>query len=218
MKLGDRPKLTAFVLLLTLLGAPSSLAQSSESSSDDAPRGRPKLDCTAVGDRTAFGHFAYPEIPRRALVTVGNGILLNPPTARSFLAMQRAAARDGVVLVPLSGFRDTDVQRDLFFGGAAARGQTLQQRARVSAPPGFSEHHTGYAVDIGDATAPGTDLTQRFDRTAAGRWLFARAGEFGFELSFPPSHPCVSYEPWHWRWVGDEASQRMFDAARDIVR
>lgn len=212
MKFGDRLSSTAIstLLLLASLQGVTTVAQAE-------PSKRPKLDCTSVSDISAFGHFSYPEIPRQFLVRVGRGVSLSPPAAQSFQAMQRAAAIEGVSLVPLSGFRDRQTQRSLFFDGAAERGQSLEQRARVSAPPGFSEHHTGYAIDIGDANAPGSHLQVSFQDTAAGRWLLANAGEFGFELSFPPSHPCVNYEPWHWRWVGDEYSQTLFRAARELI-
>lgn len=85
-------------------------------------------------------------------------------------------------------------------------------------PPGFSEHHTGYAVDIGDGNAPHTHLEETFADTAAYRWLTAYAARFGFELSFPPNNPQgVMYEPWHWRFVGDSHSLETFYGSRTAV-
>jgi len=172
------------------------------------------LDCSTVSDTSFYGHLPYPEAARSELVSVGGGITLQQDAARQFLAMQAAAAIEGVSLYPLSGFRSVATQEDLFYGVAAARGQSPAERALVSAPPGHSEHHTGYAIDIGDGDAPGYDLIPEFEETAAGRWLFANAASYGFELSFPPQHACVSYEPWHWRWVGDRRSQDLFATAR----
>ncbi|MBO9998809.1 MAG: M15 family metallopeptidase [Cyanobacteria bacterium SID2] len=183
---------------------------------DNIPR--PKLDCRAVSERSAYGHFPYAEASRRDLVSVGNGEYLRSSAAASFLAMQQAAAREGIRLVALSGFRDRSTQESLFFGIAAQRGQSLNERARVSAPPGYSEHHTGYAIDIGDANAPESDVRPDFEMTAAGMWLIVRAPEYGFEMSFPRTHPCINYEPWHWRWVGDEYSQATFRTAREMMR
>jgi D-alanyl-D-alanine carboxypeptidase len=81
----------------------------------------------------------------------------------------------------------------------------------VSAPPGYSEHHTGYAIDIGDGSAPSSNLSPDFEKTAAYRWLEQNGAQFGFELSFPPNNPQgVSYEPWHWRFVGDIDSLAIF--------
>jgi D-alanyl-D-alanine carboxypeptidase len=107
-------------------------------------------------------------------------------------------------------------QNYLFFDVKAQRGQTAQKRAEVSAPPGYSEHHTGYAVDIGDATTPALDLNPNFEKTAAFQWLQANATHFNFELSFPRNNlQGVNYEPWHWRFVGDRPSLETFYKARN---
>jgi len=174
----------------------------------------PALDCASVSDRAFYGHLPYDEANQADLVSVGNGISMQRDAAASFERLRRAAANDGVSLIPLSGFRSVVIQDDLFYGVAADRGQTPAQRALVSAPPGHSEHHTGYAIDIGDSDAAWADLSVSFESTAAGHWLAANAAEYGFELSFPPEHACVSYEPWHWRWVGDDHSRTIFETAR----
>jgi LAS superfamily LD-carboxypeptidase LdcB len=60
-----------------------------------------------------------------------------------------------------------------------------------------------------------TDLQVSFETTAAFRWLQQNAARFGFEMSFPRSSPqTVSYEPWHWRFVGDRHSLETFYRAR----
>lgn len=179
------------------------------------PAVAPKLDCTSVSPTSYYGHLAYAEAPEDELVSIGNGERLRREAAESFRRMQGAAAKLGIALVPLSGFRDRAEQNFLFYEVAAQRGQSLIERAQTSAPPGYSEHHTGYAVDIGDGNDESTDLNQAFGRTAAGQWLQANAGKYGFELSFPPERTCVSYEPWHWRWVGDPQSEQTFQTARE---
>ena len=80
--------------------------------------------------------------------------------------MRTHASRDGVRLTPVSVSRDVDRQHGLFFDVAADRGQSLQKRALVSAPPGFSEHHTGYALDI-SCPEVGDDLVVAFEKTGA---------------------------------------------------
>jgi D-alanyl-D-alanine carboxypeptidase len=134
--------------------------------------------------------------------------------ARDFLTMQDMARSDGVYLVPLSTFRSIKDQEALFFGTKAARMQAAGERARVSAPPGFSEHHTGYAVDIGDADVPSAHLVAHsFERTRAYAWLQRNAARYHFELSFPRGNEAgVDYEPWHFRWVGDADSLSTFYA------
>lgn len=157
------------------------------------------------------GHFAYQEADRADLVAVGGGQLLHRDAAAAFDRMAAAARKEGVNLVPLSGFRDKATQHWLFFGMARQRGQTLEQRARVSAPPGHSEHHTGYAVDVGDENAPATNLNSDFEKTEAFEWMQANAVRYSFELSFLKNNSQgISYEPWHWRFVGSPKSRRLF--------
>jgi D-alanyl-D-alanine carboxypeptidase len=79
------------------------------------------------------------------------------------------------------------------------------------APPGHSEHHTGLAIDVGDGARPACDVEPCFEETAAAAWLAEHARTFGFELSFPRGSRQPHYEPWHWRYRGDEASRRVFE-------
>jgi D-alanyl-D-alanine carboxypeptidase len=138
--------------------------------------------------------------------------------AQKFMAMVDAAQADGVALVPLSGFRSVQEQTSLFFETKAERGQTPGERASVSAPPGHSEHHTGYAVDIGDGARPDLNLSFDFDQSAAFKWLQKNAAYYSFELSFPKNNvQKISYEPWHWRFVGDRQSLETFYRARSLA-
>jgi D-alanyl-D-alanine carboxypeptidase len=168
-----------------------------------------------------MGHFRAREAPRRALRRVEShgDVLLRAPAARAFASMRTHASRDGVLLTPVSGFRDVDRQHGLFFDVAADRGQSLQKRALVSAPPGFSEHHTGYALDI-SCPEVGDDLVVAFEKTGAFAWLSRNAAKHGFEMSFgrdDVSSLGVSYEPWHWRWVGDTHSRETFARTREAT-
>ena len=72
---------------------------------------------------------------------------------------------------------------------------------RVNAAPGYSEHHTGRAVDIGTPGCP--PLEEAFEDTAAFAWLSRNAGAAGFRMTYPRGNPQgVIYEPWHWLFVG----------------
>lgn len=166
---------------------------------------------------TLLGHFAYAEAPLEELqpIVANGNIRMRSPAAQEFQAMVRAARASGVILVPISGFRSLQEQQHVYFDIQAQRGQTVTKRAEVSAPPGYSEHHTGYAVDIGDGATPATNLNPNFDQTRAFQWLSANAARFHFEMSFPKDNPQgVSYEPWHWRFVGDRSSLETFYKAR----
>ena len=166
-----------------------------------------------VNDGAILGHRPYEEADEALLVpVVGDGsIRLRSPAAESFAEMVAAARAEGVRLQPLSGFRTEDEQSFLFFQIRESRKQELEERAAVSAPPGYSEHHTGYAIDIGDATQPGTNVSESFETTAAFKWLEENASAYSFELSFEGGADSeVSSEPWHWRFVGDRHSLETF--------
>lgn len=170
-------------------------------------------------DGRVLNHFAYPEAPQSELeaVSADGEIKMRSIAAKAFRDMIATANAQGVVLNPLSGFRSISEQQQVYFEVKAQRAQTLAQRALVSAPPGYSEHHTGYAIDIGDGNAPATNLSPDFEKTAAFKWLNENATKFNFEMSFPRGNKQgVTYEPWHWRFVGDKASLDLFYKAREL--
>jgi zinc D-Ala-D-Ala carboxypeptidase len=166
-----------------------------------------------------LGHLPYKEAPASQLkgITPDNRIRMRKAAADSFLQMQAEALAQGISLTPLSGFRSVEEQNRLFFGVKKDRNQEAKKRAEVSAPPGYSEHHTGYAVDLGDGRSPATNLNVNFEKTAAFRWLKSNANRYSFEISFPPDNSQgVSYEPWHWRYVGDRDSLETFYKVREL--
>jgi zinc D-Ala-D-Ala carboxypeptidase len=160
-----------------------------------------------------LGHFPYEEAPNSELepIVADSSFRLRKAAAQKYLAMVETARAEGVHLVPISAFRSVQDQETLFFDVKAQRGQDASERADVSAPPGYSEHHTGYAIDIGDGDAPSTHLSPDFATTAAFKWLEANAAFYSFELSFTKGNTQgIAYEPWHWRYVGDRHSLETF--------
>ena len=171
------------------------------------------LESEAVRRETMLGHRKYEEIAASELVSLqtNRAVLMHPNAAAKVDDMVATARAAGVQLGVASGFRSWEDQRGLFFDVKAQRGQTTTKRAEVSAPPGYSEHHTGYAVDFIDLTAdPAEHLEEPFEKTRAFAWLKDNASRYGFEMSFPKGNPDISYEPWHWRYVGDAASLEVF--------
>lgn len=165
-----------------------------------------------------LGHLPYDLASESELtaITADGSLKLRSAAAKKFQQMQAAAKAEGISLVPVSAFRDAQAQEQIFFGVKEQRGQDATKRAEVSAPPGYSEHHTGYAIDIGDGNAPATNLEIDFADTAAFRWLEQNALKYSFELSFPADNKQgVSYEPWHWRFVGDRHSLETFYKVRN---
>jgi zinc D-Ala-D-Ala carboxypeptidase len=164
---------------------------------------------------TLLHHFRYEEAPAGELANIGSGYQLRRAAAQKFQAMARAAQAAGVNITTISAFRSVADQQRLFFEVKAERAQEARKRAEVSAPPHYSEHHTGYAVDLGDGAAPAANLNQGFEKTAAFKWLSANAPRYSFELSFRQDNTQgVSYEPWHWRYVGDSDSLETFYKAK----
>jgi zinc D-Ala-D-Ala carboxypeptidase len=172
---------------------------------------------TTVETDALLGHLPYEEAPVNEMTLIGGGLKLRSAAAESFQSMKAAAKLAGVNITTISAFRSIAEQQHLFFGVKAQRAQITTKRAEVSAPPRYSEHHTGYALDLGDGQAPGTNLHQDFDQTAAYQWLRANVSRYSFELSFPQGNAQgVSYEPWHWRYVGNSDSLKTFAKARKM--
>lgn len=183
-----------------------------------APSPMPGLAARPSSDGRLLGHFPYPEAPAGTLSPIAPGLALRREAALALGRMQRAAADEGVELQVLSAYRPIALQKRLFFDVKADRNQDARTRARVSAPPGFSEHSTGFAVDLGDARLPATNLSPEFEQTPAYRWLVANANRFHFTLSFPRGNrQGVSYEPWHWRYEGSTDALRLFEPAQRLA-
>lgn len=128
------------------------------------------------------------------------GLFLLPAACKAWLAMQAQAKKEEVVLQSCSGFRSYFDQVRLI-QNAFAKGRTPEDVFSLLAAPGFSEHHTGCAIDI---TTPGVvPVEEDFEDTDAFRWLAKHAGEYDFILSYPRDNPFgFVYEPWHWAWHG----------------
>lgn len=135
--------------------------------------------------------------------------------------MLHDAEQDGCKLYLVSGYRSIGRQRALFQikteelmqQGLAAQ-QAEQEAARWVARPGTSEHNLGLAADIvsADWYTTHNDLTEDFEQTPAFAWLKANCAEYGFILRYPKEKEAVtgiSYEPWHYRYVGQEAAKQI---------
>lgn len=143
----------------------------------------------------------YPEA--KELRSVGRDVQgrdarLAPAAALAWEQMRADALREGVPLLLVSAFRSVGRQREIVRRKLES-GQALVEILKVSAYPGFSEHHTGCAVDV--AAPEGELLTENFAGTPQFRWLSEHAHEYGFELSYPKGNKRgLAYEPWHWCW------------------
>lgn len=142
----------------------------------------------------------------------GKEHLLIPAASKAWRKLKAAALDERIPLFIVSAFRSIDRQTEIVRRKLQA-GVPIEDILTVSAPPGFSEHHTGRALDL---STPGSCLLEvEFEQTPAFAWLRAHAANFGYYLSYPSGNPGgYQYEPWHWCFKGDSSSFPP-DAARD---
>jgi D-alanyl-D-alanine carboxypeptidase len=127
---------------------------------------------------------------------------LDYDAGKAWARLQRQARQDGVALFAISGYRSAHYQMGIF-RRKLARGLGLADILQVNAAPGFSEHHSGRAIDIGTPGEPAAETT--FEHTPAFEWLSRFAPVHGFRLSYPRGNRHgISYEPWHWYWIGKD--------------
>jgi D-alanyl-D-alanine carboxypeptidase len=145
----------------------------------------------------------YQQAPLSALVVAqlddaGRPIVLTKDAALAWCTMVEAAAKDQISLMPFSGFRSYLYQRGLLIA-QLKKGLSIQEILTSLAAPGFSEHHTGEALDI---TTPGCPQAKEiFETTSAYQWLTQHGATFGFRQSFGKNNPHgFIFEPWHWKF------------------
>ena len=182
----------------------------------------------AAADGRMLGHLPYGDVPAGELVAVPAGFSVGATCRLNRavlpdLARLRTAAADtpgvGPSLRGISCHRSVAHQTAVFCHGAHRTACVdAIDRARSVAPPGYSEHATGYAIDFGlRPTRACPDVSYCFASTPAGQWLLANAPDYGFELSFPAGNAQgVTWEPWHWRWVGTGPDVPGAAAARSL--
>lgn len=142
---------------------------------------------------------AYPDAQELVIAetdAAGREYLLVPHAAQAWWSMKHAAHQDGVIVEIVSAFRDIERQAGII-RTKLERGMPIDTILTLSAPPGYSEHHTGRAIDI---NTPGCEPTEEpFEHTDAFRWLVQHAHRFRFTLSYPRGNELgFIYEPWHW--------------------
>ena len=164
-------------------------------------------------DYRILGHLPYKEVPQEKLVLIEPNLEVHIDMRSSLLNMREEAKKDGIYLVFLSGYRSINLQNEIFYSLKSFRNQEAAERARVSAPPGYSEHSTGFAIDIGDATQRETDFETEFENTDAFKWLIKNAAKFHFKLSFTKDNKYIDYEPWHWRYEGSIEALKVFESS-----
>lgn len=149
-----------------------------------------------------------PLVPLR--VPGANEMQLRDEAATALEKMFADAKVAGVTVQVSTAYRGYAYQKTLYDGYVATQGQANADT--VSARPGYSEHQTGWAVDI--RSVPDIcGLEACFGNTAEGKWLAANAYKYGYLLRYPSDKVTVTgynYEPWHFRYIGSSLSQELY--------
>ena len=126
----------------------------------------------------------------------GRPLRMTDITLQNWQHMFASAKQSNITLQIVSAYRSIDYQCDLIQRKLAS-GRSIDDILQVNAIPGYSEHHTGRALDI---TTPGAEpLEESFELTDAFAWLVDHAAAFNFSMSYPKSNNLgIAYEPWHW--------------------
>lgn len=166
------------------------------------------------GEHPLSQDFSVPE-----LTQLKNGHAIDSRVYPSLQAMMDAARGAGYEPLICSSFRTWDKQAELFerkvsscMDQAADREEAEALAAVWVARPGASEHQAGLAVDIVDKGYQLLDQAQE-DRPVQ-QWLMEHCAEYGFILRYPTDKSAltgVGYEPWHYRYVGEEAAKAIMD-------
>ncbi len=141
------------------------------------------------------------------LNTVGNGQQLRSEAATALQQMIADAKAQGLIIKPLSGYRSYATQQAVYASEVRLYGQVKADTE--SAKPGYSEHQTGLAIDVGGG---GCGIEDCFGTTAEGKWLAANAYKYGFIVRYRADNQAITgyrAEPWHIRYIGKDLSEEL---------
>lgn len=127
------------------------------------------------------------------------GMKIRPEAYSALNEMAQAALNDGIRLLVSSAYRSYSYQENLFNYWVSVDG--LEEAERESSRPGTSQHQLGTAVDFGS-------ISDDFDKTQMGQWIYKNAADYGWSLSFPKGYEDVTgyrWECWHFRYIGKNA-------------
>jgi len=149
----------------------------------------------------------YPNVTLR--VTGAAEMQMRAASATALEQMFAGASQAGYKLQVSTAYRGYTYQKTLYDGYVNSVGQAAADQE--SARPGYSEHQTGWAVDI-RTQSDTCSLEACFGTTPEGKWLAANAYQYGFLLRYPADKVGVTgyeYEPWHFRYIGTDLSQEL---------
>lgn len=153
------------------------------------------------------------------LVTLSNGLQIDRRCYDALQEMMDACREAGYEPLICSAYRTQETQQDLFNNKVAkleaegkSHDEAVQEAGTVVAVPGTSEHQLGLTVDVVDVN--NQNLTEEQEKTPTQKWLMVNSWRYGFIHRYPNSKSDITgiiYEPWHYRYVGKDAAQEIFN-------
>lgn len=141
--------------------------------------------------------------------------MMREEAATALEKMFQNAKEEGITLIACSGYRSAEYQKELYDGYVSEYGADVADT--ISSRPGYSDHQTGLAMDIGDHDRA-TVFTEAMSDTPEGIWLYEHAHEYGFVIRFPKGKEDITgyaFEPWHYRYVGVTVATEMYKISPD---
>lgn len=158
------------------------------------------------------------DISSEMFMTLDSGMMIDKRMEDAYFQLNQAAKEAGFPLVLVSSYRTISYQEQIFrdylnnwINQGYSEEEALEKVKETSTEPGFSEHHTGLALDIVDENwsnnYPKELLDASYAESLGGKWLAEHAREYGFILRYPKGkeqQTSIHFEPWHFRYVGVE--------------
>ena len=157
------------------------------------------------------------------LVTVQGKYKLDEKAAEHAIDLLAAAKKAGYDMQLCSAYRTVKKSEELyqrqikkFLSAGYSQADAEKEAAKWVAPPGTSEHHTGLAMDLvsSDYWGQYSDLEHDYDKFDSFKWMYANCAEYGFVLRYPEDKQDITgitYEPWHYRYVGVDAAKYIME-------
>lgn len=184
-----------------------------------------------LSDKAASPQIAYPAPSTKTPGTYASGVLIvnkkyglpssynpgvNKLAQKAVDAMVVEAKKQGIQLTAFSTFRSYNRQKELYNNYVRQHGTA--EANRFSAKPGYSEHQTGLAFDLGGSNQSQW-LKESFATTKEGKWLAMNAHQYGFILRYPKGKEKITgymYEPWHYRYIGSELALKVKNSDKTL--
>jgi D-alanyl-D-alanine carboxypeptidase len=133
---------------------------------------------------------------------IARKIMVNKICLDDLVLLIKDAKKAGITLNILSGFRDYVAQQIVL---DKVHGDTT-----LVAKPGYSQHHTGLAIDF---TSPDVndELGSNFADTDEFLWLSENAWQYGFVQSYTSVHDGIQPEPWHFYYLGRDLTKQYLE-------